>query len=78
MDPPAEVQPVIQKPSIVREASGKPANITLQPLTANQGRLQHTASGSIKYRNRNDLGGKIVRCTDGELSGSAVHGTKRG
>lgn len=44
VDPAAEVQPVIQKPSIVREASGKPANITLQPLMANQDRLQRTAS----------------------------------
>ncbi|MFT4400843.1 SDR family NAD(P)-dependent oxidoreductase [Bacillus sp. SW14] len=44
VEPPVPVQSVIQKPSIDREASGKPANITLQPLTANQDRLQRAAS----------------------------------
>ncbi|WP_368650522.1 SDR family NAD(P)-dependent oxidoreductase [Bacillus inaquosorum] len=43
-EPAAPVQPVIQKPSIAKEASGKPANITLQPLMANQERLQRAAS----------------------------------
>ncbi|MEC3614235.1 type I polyketide synthase [Bacillus stercoris] len=39
----APVQPVISKPSVAREASGKPANITLQPLTADQGKPQLSA-----------------------------------
>ncbi|WP_276736064.1 type I polyketide synthase [Bacillus sp. (in: firmicutes)] len=43
-EPAVALQPVIQKPSIAREASGKPANIALQPLTANQDRLQRAAS----------------------------------
>lgn len=43
-EPFAPVQPVIPKPSVAREASGKPANITLQPLMTNQDRLERTAS----------------------------------
>ncbi|MCY9410521.1 hypothetical protein MOF52_21595, partial [Bacillus inaquosorum] len=43
-EPAASVQPVIQKTSIAKEASGKPANITLQPLMANHDRLQRAAS----------------------------------
>lgn len=34
--------------------------------------------GFIKYRNRNDFGGKIVWCIDGEFSGSVVYGIKWG
>lgn len=43
-EPFAPVQPVIPKSSVDREASGKPANITLQPLMTNQDRLERTAS----------------------------------
>lgn len=43
-EPFAPVQPVIPKPSVDREASGKPANITLQPLMTNQDRLERVPS----------------------------------